>query len=317
MILMFFLILGFALLIKGADLLVDGASSIAKKLKVSDLVIGLTVVAFGTSTPELFVNVFASLNQNTDIAIGNILGSNIANVLFILGLAAIISPLKVTKNTIWKEIPLTLLAGVLIFVMVNDRLINEQSISALTRSDGIILLSMFLIFIYYTLSIVKDSLEAESIKTKYSLVKSFVFILFGFVCLVIGGQLTVRSAVELAILFGISQSLVGLTVVAVGTSLPELATSAVAAYKKNPDIAVGNVVGSNIFNIFFILGISATISPLPFTPILNVDVLVMILASLILFLCMFIGSKRLVDRWKGVVFILLYISYIIFLIKRG
>lgn len=310
--------IGFVLLVKGADFLVRGASSLAGRLKVSDLSVGLTIVAFGTSTPELFVNIFASLRGDPAIAIGNILGSNIVNVLLILGISAVIYPLKVQRNTVWKEIPLSLLAAVLVMVLSGDRSIDRLSVSAITRIDGIVLLLFFVIFLYYVFSIAKDQ-DAQEVLTggSQSLAKIWFLILAGFIGLVAGGRLIVDNAVHLAGLWGVSESLIGLTIVAAGTSLPELATSAVAAYRKNTDIAVGNIVGSNIFNIFFILGTSAVIKPLPFAARDQVDVLVMIASSLLLFVCMFTGRRRLMDRWEGVLFTLLYAGYIVFLIKRG
>ena len=312
-------LIGFLLLIKGASFLVNGASGMAKILKVSDLVIGLTVVAFGTSFPELSVNIFASIGGNIDIAIGNILGSNIFNILLILGVSAIIYPLKVSKGTVWKEIPLTLLAAVLLGVLANDKLIDGSSVSALTRIDGFILLSFFIIFLYYIFGIARppEISESNPPAKEHRMSKSIFMIVIGLFCLMIGAKWTVDGAVKLALALGVSESLIGLTIVAAGTSLPELATSSVAAYKKNTDIAVGNIVGSNIFNIFFVLGISSVIRPLPFRAQVNMDISVTIISSFLLFLCMFTGKRRFLDRWEGSVFILLYGAYIIFLIIRG
>jgi len=308
-------IVGFMLLIKGADLLVDGASSIAKKLKISAIVIGLTIVAFGTSMPELIVNIFASVGGNTDIAIGNILGSNIANILLILGISAIIYPLATKKNTVWKEIPLSLLAAILLGVMANDMLIDGAGFSGLTRIDGIILIAFFIIFLYYTFGIAKVSGEASDTGIKqFGYLKSAVYIICGLAGLAIGGKWIVDGAVKIAELFNVSQSLIGLTIVAVGTSLPELATSAIAAYKKQTDIAIGNVVGSNIFNIFWILGVSSIIRPLPFNANSAVDILMTVFASLILFVIMFIGKKHTVERWQGALMVMIYIGYVGFLI---
>jgi len=311
-------IIGFIALIKGADLLVDGASAIAKKFKISDLVIGLTIVALGTSAPELFVNIFASLNGNADIAIGNILGSNICNILLILGISALIFPLKVTKGTVWKEIPMSLLAALLIGIMANDYLIDKVNFNVLTRTDGISLIAFFIIFLYYTFGIAKNETDTGSVSVEknFSLLKSGGLILLGLIGLVIGGQWIVNGAIVIANLFGVSQSLIGLTIVAIGTSLPELATSAVAAYKKNADIAVGNIVGSNIFNVFWILGLSSMIKPLPFQPKNNIDIGMTIFATVLLFLWMFVGKKRILQRWQGLTFILLYFGYIIFLILQ-
>ncbi len=313
------LIAGFIFLIKGADFLVEGASSIAKTLKISDLVIGLTVVAFGTSSPELFVNVIASIKGNTGIAVGNVLGSNIANVFLILGISSIIFPLTVTKGTVWKEIPLSLLAALLLGIMANDHLIDKRGFSALTRIDGLVFISFFMIFMYYSASIAHkiEGLSEHVVTKEYGLVKSSLLVIAGLFGLGIGGKWIVDGAVKSALLLGVSESLIGLTIVAVGTSLPELATSAVAAYKRNPEIAVGNVVGSNIFNIFFVLGISSIIKPLPFQLKANIDIGVTILANLLLFVCMFTGKKRLLDRWEGILFVILYVCYIGFLIIQG
>ena len=308
--------IGFVFLIKGADFLVDGAASVARSLKVSDLVIGLTVVAFGTSTPELFVNVIASFRGNTDIAIGNVLGSNIANILLILGISSVIYPLAVTKGTVWKEIPFSLLAAIVLLFMANDRFLDRAGASALTRIDGLTFLCFFTIFLYYTFSIAArvEGLEEHVPVIKYGWLRSLVYMIAGLAGLTIGGKWIVDGAIAFAAKWGLSESLIGLTIVAVGTSLPELATSAVAAYKRNVEIAVGNVVGSNIFNIFFVLGISATIKPLPFQTKNNIDLAVVILSSLMLFLFMFTGKKRSLDRWEGIVCLALYFGYIAFLI---
>lgn len=309
-------LIGFVLVIKGADLLVDGACALARKLSVSDLMIGLTVVAFGTSLPELAVNVFAGIKGSTDIAIGNILGSNIANILLILGISGTIYPLIVTRGTVWKEIPLSLLAAFLLGILANDRLIDNDGSSALTRTDGLVLLSFFVIFIYYTLGIAKriEGSEALYPVKERSIKKTSIMIVAGLLALISGGKLVADGAVDLATALGISQSTIGLTIVAVGTSLPELATSAMAAYKKNPEIAVGNIVGSNIFNIFFILGITSLIRPLPFAAKRNLDIGVLILANILLFLFMFTGKKRKLDRWEAGLFLIIYSAYILFLI---
>jgi cation:H+ antiporter len=313
------MVFGFALVITGSHLLVDGASSLARKLKVSDLVVGLTVVAFGTSLPELSVNIVASIKGNAGIAIGNILGSNIANILLILGASAIIFPLAVTKGTVWKEIPLSLLAAILVGVLANDTLIDKSGCSTLGRIDGIVLLSFFLIFIYYSVGIARpvEGLDRKMPSGKGGMAKILTLIVIGLSLLILGSKWLVDGAVSLAVALGVSQWLIGLTIVAVGTSLPELATSATAAYKRNPEIAVGNVVGSNIFNIFFILGASATIRPILFESKYNVDILVLIVGSLALFLCMFTGKKRMLDRWEGIVLLALYGVYICYIVARG
>jgi cation:H+ antiporter len=308
-------VIGFVLLISGANLLVEGSASIAKKLNISSIVIGLTIVAFGTSAPEFIVNIFASIQGNTDIAIGNILGSNIVNILFILGVSAVIFPLATKENTVWKEIPLSLLAAILLGVMVNDTLIDGGTFSGITRIDGIIFLAFFIIFLYYTFGISKVTGENTDLEIKeMSYMKSSLYIVGGLSGLIFGGKWIVDGAIKIAEGFNVSQSLIGLTIVAIGTSLPELATSAVAAYKKQSDIAIGNVVGSNIFNIFFILGFSALIRPLPFSKTSDIDIIMTIFSSLILFLIMFIGKKHTIERWQGITMIIIYIGYVAYLI---
>ncbi|MEW6508686.1 MAG: calcium/sodium antiporter [Bacteroidota bacterium] len=308
-------IIGFYFLIKGADLLVDGSSSIAKKFKISNIAIGLTIVAFGTSTPELVVNVFASIKGSTEIAIGNVLGSNIANILLILGIASIIYPISAKKNTVLKEIPFSLLAALMVALTANDALIDGSSFSAITRIDGLIFIGFFTIFLYYTYGITRSDSDINEPPVKVmSIVKSAAYILIGLTGLVFGGKWIVEGAVAIAEYFNVSQSLIGLTIVAVGTSLPELATSAVAAFKKQTDIAIGNVIGSNIFNIFWILGISAIIRPLPFVATSNFDIVVNIAASIILFFAIYVGKKHTLERWQGVVLVMLYAAYVVFLV---
>ncbi len=299
--------------------MVDGASAIARRFEISDLVIGLTVVAFGTSTPELFVNIIASAKGNTDIAIGNVLGSNIANVFFILGVSSIIYPLSVTKGTVWKEIPLSLLAAIVLGLAANDHLIDNSNFSSLTRIDGLIFLCFFMIFLYYSYGIAREIEGMEQLVQveQQTLAKSLLWVCAGLVGLTLGGKFIVDGAIVMAKNLGMSESLIGLTIVAVGTSLPELATSAVAAYRRNVEIAVGNIVGSNIFNVFFVLGVSSIIKPLPFQTRNNLDIGVVTLSSLLLFLFMFTGKKRSLDRWEGAVFLVLYAAYIVFLVFTG
>lgn len=310
-------IIGFFILVKGADLFVDGASSVAHKLKIPNIVIGLTIVAFGTSAPELFVNIFASFKGTADIAIGNILGSNICNVFLILGVASSIRPLVAQNNTIWKEIPLSLLAALVLGFLANDVLIDGGTSSVLTRIDGFILLSFFSIFLYYILEISRSGKSDFSGAKSLSLSRSIVYLIIGFIGLVLGSQWIVDGAVSLATKFNVSQSLIGLTIIGIGTSLPELVTSAVAAYKGQSAIALGNVIGSNIFNIFLILGISSTIHPLPFQPHFNFDMIMVIAASLIVFITMFVGQKRIIERWQGITLVLIYLGYLVFVIHRG
>ena len=313
------LIIGFVLLIKGADYLVEGSSTIAKKLKVSNLLIGLTIVSFGTSLPELVVNIIAGWQGNTELAIANIIGSNIANLLLILGVSSLIAPLKVSKRTAWKEIPFSLLAVLSLAVLANDKIFAHSAHSYISFGDGLILLFFLAIFMYYIVGIALNDRE-KNIGTevvKHSVLKSSLFIVGGLAGLVIGGNWVVSSATNIATLLGVSQTLIGLTAVALGTSLPELVTSIIAVRKNKIDLAVGNAIGSNIFNVFWILGITALIHPLQFTATANFDILVALGSTLLLFFWMFIGKKHTLERWQGVIFIISYISYIIYTFIRG
>lgn len=311
------LIIGFIFLVKGADVLVDGSSALAKKFGISALAIGLTIVAFGTSMPELVVNTFAAIKNQPDISFGNIIGSNIVNILFILGLAAVIAPLKIKKSTIWKEIPFAFLAVLVLFLMSNKTLFNGKSSNIVTRIDGIILLVFFAIFLYYIFELVKGSKNHTTTIKEYSGIAIFTMIVGGLIMLFIGGGWVVDGAVFLARKMGLSELFISTTIVAIGTSLPELVTSVVAASKKEYDLSVGNIVGSNIFNIFFIMGITSIISPIAAPPSINIDFIFLFIATLALFTAMFIGRKHQLERWQGIVFILMYIAYILFLIKRG
>jgi cation:H+ antiporter len=312
-----FLAGGIALIIFSANWLVEGASSIAKTYGLSDLVIGLTIVAFGTSAPELTVNLFSALQGSTDIAIGNVLGSNIANIFLIAGISALIYPLTIQKNTTWKEIPLSLLAAIVLGILANDTIIDgSQDGSFVSRIDGLILLSFFVIFMVYTMEIAINQVSQEDDVQRLPLWKSIILVLAGLAGLYFGGKYLVEGAVNIAQQLGMSEKLIGLTIVAVGTSLPEMATSIVAAYRKKTDIAIGNIVGSNIFNIFFILGITSVIKPLPFAPSINFDIGVTILASFLLFATTITLGKKRVDRAEGALFILIYIGYIIYSLTR-
>lgn len=312
------IVAGLAVLVYSADFLVRGSSSVAKNFGLSPLFIGLTIVAFGTSLPELIVNIFASFKGSADIAVGNIIGSNIANILLILGCSAFIFPLTVKHTTISKEIPFALLAVAAVFILANDYLIDGFGLSFLSRGDGLILIGFFAIFLYYTVGISQEekNKDAEEVKT-YGTILSIIMILGGILGLVIGGNLLVDNAIIIAKLFGVSEALIGLTVVAVGTSLPELATSVVAAWKKSSDIAIGNVVGSNIFNIFWILGLSSIINPINFSVAMNFDIIVCFLVTLILIPFMFIGKRNILERWQGILLVVLYIAYTGYLVYRG
>lgn len=311
------LIGGFILLIKGADALVEGASSLAQRWSVSEMAIGLTIVAFGTSTPELAVNVFASLQGRNGIAFGNIIGSNIANILLILGIAGIIYPIKTEKNTVWREIPFALLSALVLLVLSNDLILNGDADQIISRSDAILLLLFFITFLSYVFGISKVESKDTLDLTIMSGIKISLYIVMGLLGLIVGGKLVVDSSVTIAKWLAVSDKLIGLTIVALGTSLPELFTSAVAAYKRKTDIAIGNIVGSNIFNIFFIMGVSALIAPVHFQTTLNIDLLVLIGSSLMLFMTMFTGERRSLDRWEAILFIVGYGSYLVFLFIRG
>jgi cation:H+ antiporter len=311
------LLLGFAILIKGADFLVNGASSIAKKNGISNLAIGLTVVAFGTSLPELIVSLFSALDGKNDASFGNVIGSNIFNLLFILGIAGIIYPLVVQRNTVKYEVPLSLLAAGILFFLVNDGMIWGTAGNGLGRLDAAILLVFFALFLYYiykTMSSSSDVEEGEPIKL-YSNGMAVGMIILGLVALVGGGKLVVDNAIEIAKYFGLSERFIGLTILAAGTSLPELATSAVAAYRRNTDIAIGNVVGSNIFNIFFILGVTGMISPIePFNLTMNMDLYILMGATVLLIIFMFTLNTRKLDRWEAAIMLVLYIAYTLYLL---
>ena len=311
--------IGLLLLFKGGELLVRGASSLARRMNIPDIAIGLTVVAWGTSMPEFFVNVIAVVHGTPDIAVGNIVGSNIANVFLILGLSALIRPLAVSHGTVFKEIPFSLLAAVVLYLLASDWLIDRQPAGALTRSDGLVLLAIFPVFLYYTFGIARQSRdqEMELDRPQDRLGHSLARLALGLAGLMVGGEWIVNGAVALALLMGMSQSLVGLTLVAIGTSLPELATSLMAAKRGYLDIAVGNVVGSNIFNTFVILGLSSTLTPLPVSPAMMVDLGVVVLSGMVLFGFMFTGTRHAVDRWEGVGLLLLYAAYVTFTILRG
>lgn len=314
------LIVGLALLIKGADWLVRGASSVARSLKVSNFVIGLTVVSFGTSLPELVIGIVAGEQGNADLFIGNIIGSNIANILLILGVSAIICTLPAKHGTVWKEIPFTLGAAILLFALLNDQLFDGDATSRLGHVDGIVLLLFFCAFMYYVAQLIKDDKNQEWVgeQATDSRLRSALEIVVGIVGLVVGGRLAVNSAEQIATAMGLSQAFIGLTVIAVGTSLPELATSGMAAYRKNVDIAVGNVVGSNIFNIFIVAGLSSTLNAMPYDTANNVDMLVMVIATLILFGFMFTGKpKKALQRREGICMVTLYFIYMGFLVWRG
>jgi len=309
--------IGFVMLAKGADVLVSGASAIARRFNISEMVVGLTIVSMGTSMPELIVNVLASLKGQPDLAIGNIFGSNVANVLLIIGITAIICPLPLRRSTILSEIPFSLIATLLVGFLANVAIFQNKPTMMITRTEGLVLLFFFLLFMAY-IFIAKTNKDPEiQDSPSMSMPKAVIFVLIGIFALFLGGKWVVDGAVNIAQYFGLSESFIGLTIVAIGTSLPELVTSVLAAYRKNIDIAVGNVIGSNIFNLLWILGITAVVNPIPFNLINNFDVMVMIASSTLLILVLPFGHKNAIGRVNGVFFVLLYAAYLVFLIYRG
>ena len=310
-------ILGFIILIKGADWLVEGSSSIAKRMHLSELLIGFTIVAFGTSMPEMVVNLISNMDGYDDVVFGNIIGSNIFNTLAILGIAGIIYPISIQRNTIWKEIPFSFAVTLTLFFLLNDHMFFGNEVNKASRWDGFILILLFGAFLYYLFRYLRKDIWTgdESIK-EMSLVKSIMFIIFGVILLAAGGQLVVSNAVKIAHYFSVSEKLIGLTVISAGTSLPELATSVVAAFKKRADIAVGNVLGSNIFNITLVLGVTALIHPVIYDPVLNVDINVLLGGTLLLFIFMFTLTPKKLDRNEAVLLVLIFIGYMIYLFIR-
>ena len=302
-----FLVVGLVLLVKGADWLVDGASKLAKRLGVTDLVIGLTIVAFGTSMPEFVVNMVSVADGATDLAITNILGSNIINTLVILGCSALVCPLVAQRSTVRLDIPLNIVAGVLVLVFVF--ISSPMEPKGLSRIEGLALLVVFAAFLIYTFYTAKADATTTTESTPFPLWKCVVLILAGLVGLVVGGEMIVKTAVAIARYCGVAEAVIGLTIVALGTSLPELATSVVAAFKHNNDIAIGNVVGSNIFNVFFILGTSAIIKHLPVYPGIEIDAALVAVSALAVWLLL-CNKNRSINRWGGVLLLVIYAGYL-------
>ncbi|GAB3046760.1 calcium/sodium antiporter [Virgibacillus ainsalahensis] len=312
------LIAGFALLIKGADLFVDGSSNIARLLRIPPILIGLTIVAFGTSSPEATVSIIAALEGSADVSLGNVVGSNIFNLTLVVGVAAFLYPLKVEGETVRKEIPFTLLASGVLFVLMSDIILQGLGSNLLTRSDGLIFLLFLSIFMYYVIEIGLKSRrdtadEAVSEDIKWG--KSIVFTLLGLAAIVFGGDLVVDNGTEIAYSLGMSETLVGLTIIAIGTSLPELVTSISAALKKESEIALGNIVGSNIFNILFVLGASAVISPLAVNGKVFMDVMIMIILTVILLV--FSRTNFKIGKTEGIILAAIYVIYLVYIIIRN
>lgn len=309
------ILVGFVLLIKGADILVDGSSAIAKKLRISEIVIGLTIVSIGTSMPELFVSTSSAIQGASDISIGNVIGSNICNLLLILGISSVIHPVKFQKETKLIENPMSIILTIIFLIMCN---INQD----INRIEGIILLILFVAFLTYTVIMGKKSqdegileISLEDAK-KISVVKNVVLIILGIIGLKIGGDLVVENAKLVAIALNISEKIIGLTIVAIGTSLPELVTSVTAAIKGDSDIAIGNIVGSNIFNILLIIGLSAIITPIKYNISYNFEMIILFIAMILMLIFPFIKPKDEMSRGNGVIFTALYIIYMMILIFK-
>lgn len=302
------LVLGFIILIKGADIFVDGASGIAENFKVSKMLIGLTIVAFGTSAPEFAVSVKSIISNNGDIVLGNVIGSNIINILLILGMSSLIHPLNVKNATVKKELPITLLLTTLFAVLLSDSLFDKGLVNAFTRGDGITLLLFFMVFIYYLISMARNKIDDDTNNEKLPLLKAIIFSIVGIVGIVLGSNFVVDSASQIATILGVSERMIALTIIALGTSLPELVTSLTATRKGEYDIAIGNVVGSNIFNIGMVIGLPITmfggISKIAFS---YIDLIVMIISSVLLFMFSFNDYK--ITKKEGIIFVLLFVAY--------
>jgi cation:H+ antiporter len=309
------IVLGFIGLIFGANWLVDGASSLAKKNNISDLVIGLTIVAFGSSAPELVVNAVASFNGFSDIVFGNIIGSNNFNLFIILGIAGLIFPITVQSSTAWKEIPISLAVTILLFLLANNFYLYQNP--EISRLDGLILLIAFLSFMYYVFRQLKQEKSEVTTIAHKSNSKIWGFIIFGIAGLMIGGKLVVDNSIAVAMELGVSQKIIGLTIIAAGTSLPELVTSIVAALKKNSDIAIGNVIGSNIFNVLLILSISAFVNPIAYNPNFNQDIFILIGGTVFLIIAMFTGKRKKLDRWEALILLSFYVVYVGSLVAKA
>jgi len=315
-------IIAFAVLVKGADFFVSGASSIARKIGITPFVVGLTVVAVGTSAPEFFVNVIAAFGGSTELALGNVMGSNIVNILLGLGVAALVGTITIKEQTVWKEIPFALLSALIIGFVAFDQFFSDSGISAVTRGDGLILLAFFLIFMVYTfgLSKAEENEDEHAFIEMFGWPKSLLLSLGGIIALVIGGRLVVENAVAIAQTLGWSESLIGLTIVAMGTSLPEIVTSVVAVRKGQADIVVGGIIGSTIFNAFFILGSTAMVADVIVAPenlsTIGIDAVFLVAVSTLFFLFMFVGRRHTLERWQGGLFVGLYLAYMAYAVVR-
>ncbi|MFN7249357.1 MAG: calcium/sodium antiporter [Anaerobacillus sp.] len=312
------LLFGFGLLIKGADFFVTGSSNIARILRVPPILIGLTIVSFGTSSPEATVSILAAMEGSSGVSLGNVIGSNIFNITLVVGLTAIINPLKVENETIRKEIPFALLASIVLLVLVSDVALQALSTNLLTRSDGLIFLLFFAVFLYYIFEVARASREKTMLEPKIpnkSWVKNSFITVLGLGAIIFGGDLVVKNSTQIAFTYGMSETLVGLTIVAIGTSLPELVTSITAALKKQSEIALGNIVGSNIFNLLFVLGASSTIAPIIVSEKIFIDVILMVLLTIVLLI--FSRTRFTVGKFEGYFLALTYMVYLSFIILRN
>lgn len=306
------LIIGFIVLIKGADIFVDGASSVALNFKLSKMLIGLTIVAFGTSAPEFAVSVKSIISNNSDMVLGNVIGSNILNILLIIGICSLIKPIKVKSNTVRKELPIVMLFSTLLFFLIKDDLF-VSNVNMVSRNDGFVILLFFAIFIYYLISIMRNKKDEDGESAKYGIGKSILFTLLGIVCIIMGSNVVVDSASNIATMIGISQKMIALTVVAFGTSLPELVTSIVSTRKGEQEILVGNIVGSNIFNIGIVLGLPvAMFGGIPAIGFNIVDLITMIVAAVLLFAFAYKDHK--VGRYEGIFMLIVFVIYYTFVI---
>lgn len=311
------LIVGFVILIKGADVFVDGAASLAQNFKLSKMLIGLTIVAFGTSAPEFAVSVKSIISNNADMVLGNVIGSNILNILLIIGICALIKPVIVKNNTIKKEIPIVILMSTLLFFLMKDNLFDSSISNIVTRNDGFVILLFFTVFVYYLISIVRNKKDedADSL-AKFNIPKSIIFTILGIVAIIVGSNLVVDSASTIATILGVSQKMIALTIVAFGTSLPELVTSIVSIKKDEQEIMVGNIVGSNIFNIGIVLGLPVAlfggINAVGFN---NIDLIMLLLSAVLLFMLSF--KKHKIGKIGGILMLVLFIIYYTFVIVGG
>lgn len=302
------LIIGFVVLIKGADVFVDGASSIALNCKLSKMLIGLTIVAFGTSAPEFAVSVKSIISNNADMVLGNVIGSNILNILLIIGICSLIKPIKVKSNTVRKELPIVMLVSTLLFFLIKDDLFIDAS-NSVSRNDGFVILLFFAVFVYYLISIMRNKKDEDAeTQAKYGMLKSIIFTVLGIVCIVMGSNVVVDSASRIATMLGVSQKMIALTVVAFGTSLPELVTSIVSTRKGEQEILVGNIVGSNIFNIGVVLGVPvALFGSIQAVGFNIIDLITMIVSAILLFVFAFKDHK--IGKFEGIIMLIIFVVY--------